>query len=67
MNSMPTHIVEHPANNLVAAKPVISAQKLAYLNFGLFRSLYSLGTDRDRICAALGLNSEEFDYLLEIM
>jgi hypothetical protein len=66
LNSMPTHVVEHPARDLVAGKPEIGAQKLANLNFGIFRTLCSLGTDQDRICAALGLNNKEFDYLLEI-
>lgn len=41
----------------------ISREKLARLDFGIFRSLCSLGTDRDRICGVLGLSSDEFDYL----
>jgi hypothetical protein len=41
----------------------ISREKLARLDFGIFRSLCTLGTDRDRICRVLGLSSDEFDYL----
>jgi len=41
----------------------ITPLKLARLNFTLFSSLYKLGTSKDRICQAISLNSEEFDYL----
>jgi len=43
--------------------PPIDPLTLARLNFGLFNSLRSLGTSRDRICAALGLSPSDYDYI----
>ena len=45
------------------ALPPIDPLTLARLNFGLFSSLRSLGTSRERICAALGLSATDFDYI----
>ena len=41
-------------------------QSLAYLNYGLFQSLCKLGTSRERICSALNLSYNDFDYLVEL-
>jgi hypothetical protein len=39
----------------------VNPLKQAYLNFGLFGSLYEMGTSRERICTALLLSVREFD------
>jgi hypothetical protein len=41
----------------------ISALKLADLNLELFSSLCALGTPRERICHALQLDEQEFEYV----
>ena len=41
----------------------INPLTLATLDFGLFLSLRKLGTERERICAALGLTAADFDYI----
>ena len=56
----------YAAHSFKASAPAISPEKLANLNFGIFRTLRSLGTEQDRICAAMGLNSSEFDYLAQL-
>jgi hypothetical protein len=45
---------------------VMDPQTLAYLNFGLFRTLRKLGTSPERICSALNISYSDFDYLLEL-
>jgi hypothetical protein len=40
--------------------------KLAYLDFGLFKSLCKLGVSRERICSALCISYEDFHYLREL-
>ncbi len=40
--------------------------KLAYLDFGLFKSLRKLGVSRERVCSALRISYEDFDYLREL-
>jgi hypothetical protein len=44
----------------------IDPLKLAYLDFGLFKSLCKLGVSRERICSALCISYEDFDYLREL-
>ena len=39
---------------------------LAYLDFGLFKSLCKLGVSRERICTTLRINQQDFDYLHEL-
>ena len=39
---------------------------LAYLDFGLFKSLCKLGVSRERICSALTISEEDFDYLCKL-
>ena len=41
----------------------ISALKLADLNLELLSSLCALGTSRERICHALQLDEQEFEYV----
>jgi hypothetical protein len=45
----------------------IDPMTLVTLNFGLFRSLYAMGTSREQICASMLLNSDEFDYIVGLM
>ena len=45
----------------------IDSMTLATLNFGLFRSLYSMGTSREKICSAMLLSADEFDYIVGLM
>jgi hypothetical protein len=45
----------------------IDPMTLVMLNFGLFRSLYSMGTSREKICATMLLNTDEFDYIVGLM
>ena len=44
----------------------IRATTLAHVNFSLFRQLISLGTTREKICATLCLNHNEYDYLAHL-
>ena len=39
---------------------------LAYLDFGLFKSLCKLGVSRERICSALAISYEDLDYLRKL-
>lgn len=39
---------------------------LAYLDFGLFKSLRRLGVSRERICSALTISYDDFDYLCKL-
>ena len=39
---------------------------LAYLNFGTFKSLCKLGVSRERICSALTISYDDFDYLCKL-
>ena len=39
---------------------------LAYLDFGLFKSLFKLGVSRERICSTLTISYEDFDYLRKL-
>ena len=39
---------------------------LAYLDFGLFKSLCKLGVSRQRICSALCISWDDYDYLREL-
>ena len=61
--AMPSSATGSATNPIIASRDEISREKLAKLDFGIFRSLCSLGTERDRICRVLGLSSDEFDYL----
>lgn len=45
----------------------IDPMTLLMLNFCLFRSLYSMGTSREKICSAMRLNDDEFDYIVGLM
>ena len=45
----------------------IDPMTLVTLNFGLFRSLYSMGTSREKICSAMLLNDDEFDYIVGLI
>jgi len=45
----------------------ISPQKLATLDYGMFRSLCNLGTPRERICGVLNISYADFDYLLDVL
>ncbi|MEH6517200.1 MAG: hypothetical protein V7742_10970 [Halioglobus sp.] len=44
----------------------IDPMTLAYLNFGLFKSLCKLGVSRERICSALTISYDEFDYICKL-
>ncbi|MEH6580743.1 MAG: hypothetical protein V7754_02320 [Halioglobus sp.] len=44
----------------------IDPMTLAYLDFGLFKSLCRLGVSRDRICSALTISYVDFDYLCKL-
>ena len=44
----------------------IDPMTLAYLNFGLFKSLRKLGVSRERICSALNISYDDFDYLCKL-
>ena len=66
MNAVPACTEKNAALNLAGIAPVISAKRLAFLNYGLFFNLRSLGTQRDRVCEVMGLSSLEFDYLMEL-
>ncbi len=41
----------------------INPMTLARLDFGLFKSLYGLGTSTERMCAALDITLADFDYI----
>ena len=41
----------------------IDPMTLAYLDFGLFKSLIKLDVSRERVCSALSLSYEDFDYI----
>ena len=41
----------------------IDPMTLAYLDFGLFKSLIKLDVSRERICSALAISYEDFDYI----
>lgn len=58
---------ERSDRNDVSGRRGIDPMTLVMLNFGLFRSLYSMGTSRERICATMLLNSDEFDYIVGLM
>jgi hypothetical protein len=40
---------------------------LASLDFGLFRTLHSMGTSRERICLTMCLNEIQYDYLAGLL
>lgn len=44
----------------------VSPRTLATLDFGLFKALCSLGTSRERICAALLISDSDFEYISEL-
>jgi hypothetical protein len=44
----------------------IDPLKLAYLDFGLFKSLRKLGVSRERICSTLRISYGDFEYLCEL-
>ena len=44
----------------------IDPMTLAYLDFGLFKSLCKLGVSRERICSALIISYSDFDYLRKL-
>ena len=44
----------------------IDPMTLAYLDFGLFKSLCKLGVSRERICSALTISYADFDYLRKL-
>lgn len=41
----------------------VDPMAVAQLDFGLFKSLYKLGVSRERICSAMFISYEDFDYL----
>ena len=41
----------------------IDPMTLAYLDFGLFKSLMKLDVSRERICSALAISYKDFDYI----
>jgi hypothetical protein len=49
----------------VCADPgyTIDQQTLINMDFGLFQSLCTLGTSRERICSALNISYDDFGYL----
>lgn len=49
-----------------SAGHAVNPMTLATLDFGLFRSLYRLGTTRDRICSALSISQTDFEYIRNI-
>lgn len=63
VKAMPSSAYGSATSSIASRHDEISREKLAKLDFGIFRSLCSLGTERDRICRVLGLSSDEFDYL----
>ncbi len=40
---------------------------LASLDFGLFRTLHSMGTSRERICFTMCLDETQYDYLAGLL
>ena len=44
----------------------IDPMTLAYLDFGLFKSLCKLGVSRERVCSALTISYADFDYLRKL-
>lgn len=46
--------------------PGIDPTTLACLDFGLFKSLCKLGVSRERVCSALCISYEDFDYIREL-
>lgn len=50
-----------------AQAPVIDPRVLLHVDASLFRCLRKLGTSRERICAALLLSYEEFDYVCDLL
>jgi hypothetical protein len=46
--------------------PCIDPITLARLDFGLFKSLCKLGVSRERVCSALCISYEDFDYIREL-
>lgn len=51
----------------VSSNRGVDPMTLIMLNFGLFQSLYSMGTSRERICSAMLLNGDEFDYIVGLI
>jgi len=51
----------------VSIRRGIDPMTLVMLNFCLFRSLYSGGTSREKICSAMLLNDDEFAYIVGLM
>lgn len=45
----------------------IDPMTLVMLNFGLFRSLYSMGASREKICSVMLINTDEFEYIVGLM
>lgn len=44
----------------------VRAKTLAYVNFGLFMELINRGASRERVCATLCLNNDEYEYLAHL-
>jgi hypothetical protein len=44
----------------------VDLKTLAYLNFGLFKQLRKLGTSKERICSALSLSFDDYDYITQL-
>ena len=40
--------------------------KLAYIDYGLFKSLRNLGVSRERVCSALSIAHEDYEYLYRL-
>ena len=40
---------------------------LASLDFGLFRTLHSMGTSRERICLTMCLTETQYDFLADLL
>ncbi|MEH6559210.1 MAG: hypothetical protein V7459_15895 [Oceanicoccus sp.] len=44
----------------------IDPMTLAYLDFGLFKSMCKLGVSRERICSALTISHDDFEYICNL-
>jgi hypothetical protein len=65
------HITSSPAQPYrarVCEDPghMMNTKTLAHMDFGLFLTLCRLGTSRERICSALNVSYDDFDYLLQL-
>ena len=59
-------ITAQPSDPLGNVAPM-DPKKLASLDFGLFRTLCSMGTSRERVCSAMGLSQADYDYIARLL